>query len=87
MQSSNMLKTSIWCLLNNDSYKETVLAAVNLGKDTDTTACVVGGLAGIYYGYENIPTHWLEQIAKYDYINELIENFSNSLFEIIDDNN
>ena len=81
------LEASIWCLLNNDSYKETALAAVNLGKDTDTTACVVGGLAGIYYGYENIPTHWLEQIAKYDYINELIENFSNSLFEIIDENN
>ncbi|MFR2627438.1 MAG: ADP-ribosylglycohydrolase family protein [Collinsella sp.] len=36
---------------------------MNLGDDTDTTACVVGGLAGILYGYEGIPTEWLEACA------------------------
>ena len=71
------LEASIWCLLNNDSYRETALAAVNLGKDTDTTACVVGGLAGIYYGYDGIPSDWLEKIARFDFIEELIDNFSN----------
>lgn len=73
------LEASLWCLLNNDSYKETALAAVNLGEDTDTTAAIAGGLAGIYYGYEDIPDHWLEQIARFDYIDELIDNFANSL--------
>ena len=53
------------------------MAAVNLGKDTDTTACVVGGLAGIYYGYDGIPFDWLEQIARFDFIEDLIDNFSN----------
>lgn len=79
------LEASIWCLLNNDSYKETALAAVNLGKDTDTTACVVGGLAGIYYGYDDIPSHWLEQIARFDYIDDMIGNFTDYLFEKIED--
>ena len=49
------LEAAIWCLLNTKSYKESVLMAVNLGEDTDTVAAVTGGLAGLYYGYENIP--------------------------------
>ena len=73
------LEASLWCLLNNDSYKETALAAVNLGEDTDTTSAIAGGLAGIYYGYDEIPEHWLGQIARFDYIDELINDFANSL--------
>ena len=48
--------------LNNENYKDTLLQAVNLGYDTDTTACIVGGLAGIYYGYEEIPNEVFEKI-------------------------
>ena len=50
---------AIWCLEHTESYRECVLAAVNLGDDTDTTACVAGGLAGILYGREAIPPEWL----------------------------
>jgi ADP-ribosyl-[dinitrogen reductase] hydrolase len=64
------LEASLWCLLNSSSYAEAVLKAVNLGDDTDTTAAVTGGLAGIYYGVENIPSEWIEQIVrKHDIIN------------------
>lgn len=58
------LEAALWCFLNSNSYSETVLKAVNLGGDTDTTAAVVGGLAGIYYGFENIPPEWVAQIAR-----------------------
>ena len=44
------LEAAFWCLLHHDTFAETVLAAVNLGDDTDTTGAVVGGLAGICYG-------------------------------------
>ena len=30
------LEVALWCLLGTNSYKECVLKAVNLGKDTDT---------------------------------------------------
>lgn len=64
------LEASLWCLLNTSNYAEAVLKAVNLGGDTDTTAAVTGGLAGIYYGVENIPSEWISQIArKQDIIN------------------
>ena len=44
------LEASLWALARNDNFKDTVLAAINLGDDTDTTGAVVGGLAGIVYG-------------------------------------
>lgn len=71
------LIASIWCLLHTNSYKEAVLEAVNLGEDTDTTAAIVGGIAGLYYGIDDIPKEWLAKIAKLDYIEELITNFNN----------
>ncbi|WP_333789943.1 MULTISPECIES: ADP-ribosylglycohydrolase family protein [Coriobacteriales] len=42
--------------------------AVNLGDDTDTTAAVAGGLAGIAYGWRAIPDAWLEKLRGRDVI-------------------
>ena len=40
------LTAAVWCLLTSKDYRETVLKAVNLGGDTDTTGIVAGGLSG-----------------------------------------
>jgi ADP-ribosylglycohydrolase len=37
------LEASLWCLFTTESFSECVLAAVNLGEDTDTTGAVAGG--------------------------------------------
>ncbi len=58
--------------LNTDNYKECVLKAVNLGDDTDTVGAVVGGLASLYYGFDEIPEEWLNVIPKKDWIMELV---------------
>lgn len=65
------LEASIWCLMTSESYKETVLKAVNLGDDSDTTGAVTGGLAGLLYGYETIPENWINQLAKKNDIEDL----------------
>ena len=70
--------------MNNESYRDTVLTAVNLGYDTDTTACIVGGLAGIYYGFEEIPSEWIGEIAELDYIYDIIDDFSNEISKKIE---
>ncbi|MEA5582096.1 ADP-ribosylglycohydrolase family protein [Nodularia harveyana UHCC-0300] len=70
------LESSLWCLLNSSSYSETVLKAINLGGDTDTTAAVTGGLAGIYYGADNIPPEWVNKIARKQDIINLAERFA-----------
>lgn len=73
------LKSSIWCLLNSSNYQESVLKAVNLGSDTDTTGAVCGGLAGLIYGYDSIPKFWLDTLIKRDYLETICIEYSNSL--------
>lgn len=70
------LQASLWCLLTTASYEACVLKAVNLGEDTDTTADVAGSLAGLWYGYEAIPSDWLDALAKKDRICTLCEQFA-----------
>lgn len=68
------LEAAIWCLLNTSSYKECVLKAVNLGDDTDTVGAVAGGLAGLYYGTDSIPSEWINVLARKEWLEELINN-------------
>ena len=65
------LEASIWCFLNSESYSEAVLKAVNLGEDTDTTGAITGGLAGIYYGFDDIPEEWVSVLARKTDIEDL----------------
>ncbi|ABQ03781.1 ADP-ribosylglycohydrolase family protein [Flavobacterium johnsoniae] len=71
------LEASFWCFLNSDSYGETVLKAVNLGEDTDTTGAIAGGLAGIYYGIENMPQKWIDNLVRSNDIKDLAKRLSN----------
>jgi ADP-ribosylglycohydrolase len=57
------LEAALWCFLTTNTYRDAVLKAVNLGKDTDTTAAVTGALAGITYGLDGIPAEWLDSLA------------------------
>ncbi|HBE20596.1 MAG TPA: hypothetical protein DEG17_09980 [Cyanobacteria bacterium UBA11149] len=74
------LEAAIWCLLNSTSYSEAVLKAVNLGGDTDTTAAITGGLAGIYYGVANIPIKWINLIARKDDIIDLATRLERAIY-------
>jgi ADP-ribosylglycohydrolase len=69
------LEAATWCLLNNDSFEDTVLAAVNLGDDSDTTAAVAGGLAGILYGIYSIPGKWIDALIKVDEVMDVVDGF------------
>ncbi len=73
------LEAALWSLLTTSSYRECVLKAVNLGEDTDTVGVVAGSLAGIWYGMEQIPQEWIEDLAKKEWIAKLCEAFENSL--------
>ncbi len=72
------LEAAVWCVLTTQSYRECVLKAVNLGGDTDTVAAIAGGLAGALYGYDAIPTEWLDTLKRREYIEEMCERASRS---------
>lgn len=65
------IEAAVWCLITTDSLKDCLLKAVNLGDDTDTVAAIAGGLAGLYYGYENIPQDWIAVIKEREYVEEM----------------
>jgi ADP-ribosyl-[dinitrogen reductase] hydrolase len=46
------------------SYEEVVRGAIALGDDTDTTACIAGGVAGFLFGLPGIPSRWLSALRE-----------------------
>ena len=47
---------------SHDSYEAVVKAAISLGDDTDTTACIAGGIAGLRFGVDAIPKRWRDRL-------------------------
>ena len=64
-------EAAIWSLITTDNYRDAMIKAVNLGDDTDTIAAIAGGLAGLYYGYDAIPSEWLEVLRKREWLEEM----------------
>ena len=75
------LEASLWCFLNSENYADAVLRAVNLGEDTDTTGAITGGIAGIYYGFENIPDDWVAELVRKEDIENLCATLENKLMK------
>ena len=48
--------------MKQSDYESVVRAAVAFGNDTDTTACIAGGLAGIRDGISAIPDRWRKSL-------------------------
>lgn len=69
------LGAALWCITHTSSFEECVLAAVNLGDDSDTNACVAGALAAALYGPSSIPDRWLNTLRG----KELIDSSLGSL--------
>lgn len=73
------LEATIWTLLKTKSFNQAIIGSINLGGDSDTIGACTGGLAGIYYGLDNINNTWKMELLKYDYITNLCNEFNNIL--------
>jgi len=54
-------------------YEQVVKAAIALGHDTDTTACVAGGIAGLRDGVEAIPVRWRDGLRGRELYEPLLD--------------
>ena len=68
---------SAWeAFASSGSYRETIERAVGYGNDTDTTAAIAGGLAGIRWGMVEadggIPVEWLDALRGKDIVEEIL---------------
>ncbi len=56
--------------LSQNQKKEFFLKAlretINLGGDTDTNACIVGGMIGALVGLKRIPDYMHDKLLKFD---------------------
>lgn len=68
------LEAAIWAVRGASSFEESVLRAVNLGEDADTTGAVAGQLAGACWGYNGIPVRFIQGLAKKEMIEDALEN-------------
>ena len=62
-----------------ENYREVVERAVRYGNDTDTTACVAGGLAGIYWGVNGIPSQWVQAMRGQGIVSPLVRRLVEGL--------
>lgn len=66
------LEAAVWCFTTSTSYSEAVLKAVNLGDDTDTIAALTGAMAALRWGFDSIPSEWIEKLANKELIDSCL---------------
>jgi ADP-ribosylglycohydrolase len=65
------LRSARWAMRGR-TYESVVKRAVQLGDDTDTTAAIAGGLAGIRDGLRAIPERWILSLRDREIAERLI---------------
>ena len=71
------LEAALWAFNTTHNFRDALVAAVNLGGDSDTIGAVCGQIAGAYYGYSAIPRKWLEAVKGWQKVDALIDKFLN----------
>jgi ADP-ribosylglycohydrolase/protein-tyrosine phosphatase len=65
---------SAWeAVTRSRSYRGTIERAIRFGHDTDTTAAIAGGLAGIRWGIDGIPADWLAGLRGHEVVGPLVD--------------
>jgi len=61
-------------LMQKNNFTDVIKGAILLGNDTDTTAAIAGGLAGVHFGYDNIPAEWIDKLLGMDEVKKLFND-------------
>ena len=69
------LDAAFWAFNTTETFEAALVAAVNLGGDSDTIGAVCGQIAGAYYGFDAIPDRWVKAVKTWEKVDELIERF------------
>jgi len=56
------LGSAVWALRSGRTFADVLRLVIDLGGDTDTVACVAGGLAGAVHGITGIPMRWTSAV-------------------------
>ena len=67
------LNAALWAN-RHDSFEDVVKFAVMLGDDTDTTAAIAGGIAGLKWGGVSIPDRWRSRLRGREHFAPLLDS-------------
>ncbi|ELU43128.1 ADP-ribosylglycohydrolase domain-containing protein [Rhizoctonia solani AG-1 IA] len=73
------LEAALWALWHSDTFEEGLMLLLPLGSDVDTVGAVYGELAGACYGYDEIPTRWLETLQRRDILHDTYKGIIDEL--------
>ena len=65
------LKSALWAFYTTTTFENGIIKSIQLGGDADTIGAVYGQIAGAYYGLNNIPIKWRQNLYLYDEITEI----------------
>lgn len=71
------LWSAYYAVKQGHDFESTIKRAIQYGRDTDTTACIAGGIAGIIYGFDGLPNRWLDQLRE----KNVVDDFAKRLME------
>lgn len=60
-------------VLKQDNFEDVIKNAILLGDDTDTTAAIAGGIAGIRDGVKAVPEKWMDRMKGKEALQPLID--------------
>lgn len=66
------LEAALWAFFTTPTFRDGALTAVNLGGDADTVGAVYGGLAGAFYGEEEVPAKWVGALKGRELVEEVL---------------
>ena len=67
-----IVEVSLYVLLNSNNYIQSVLGAINLGGKTNIVSSLVGCMAAILYGEDDIPDSWVQQLRGKDILDKFM---------------
>ena len=70
----------------SSDYESCVRRAIAFGNDTDTTAAVAGGLAGLRDSIDGIPVRWIDALRGRDLVSPLLTRLSDALANPVNPN-
>ena len=66
----NTLNNALYWTTKTETFEDAIIGAVNHGGDADTIAAITGSLVGAKYGFDAIPSKWVNQLNS-DVLKEL----------------
>ena len=71
------LSVGLWAYWHSTSFVDGLLKVVNAGGDADTNAAVACAILGAKYGFDSIPTEYVEGLIYRDKLEDVTRGLNN----------